>query len=158
MRDAIVSVGTTGVVGNPGSGSPNVLLYTGDGETTPPDPGPEPGSCDPVTNGSDVAIPDAGPAVTSTVTISGCDRAASSTAKVEVDIRHSYRGDLVIDLVAPDGASARLKNTSYDSRDNVTATYTVDASSKAANGTWKLRVRDAYFYDTGYINSWTFTP
>ncbi|NIJ10790.1 subtilisin family serine protease [Saccharomonospora amisosensis] len=154
VRDALVNNGTTGVVGSPGSGSPNVLLYTGTGSTTPP----EPTNCDPVTNDTNVNIPDAGPAVTSSVTVSGCDRAASSSATVEVDIRHSYRGDLVIDLVAPDGTTTRLKNSGWDSADNVQQAYTVDASASAANGTWSLRVQDVYSYDTGYINSWTFTP
>ncbi|PRX49091.1 peptidase inhibitor I9 [Prauserella shujinwangii] len=155
VRDALVANGTTGKVSSPGSGSPNVLLYTGNGSSTPPD---EPADCAPVSNGTNVDIPDAGSAVTSSVTVSGCDRAASSTAKVAVDIKHSYRGDLVIDLVAPDGAAVRLKNSGSDSADNVITTYTVDASSKAANGTWTLRVRDVYRYDTGYIDSWTFTP
>jgi len=36
-------------------------------------------------------------------------------------------------------------------------TYTVNASAKAANGTWKLRVQDAFRGDTGYIDSWSLT-
>ena len=41
--------------------------------------------------------------------------------------------------------------------DNVTETYTVNASSEVANGTWKLRVQDQAALDTGYINSWKLT-
>jgi serine protease len=37
------------------------------------------------------------------------------------------------------------------------ATYTVNASSEVAAGTWKLRVQDLYSGDTGYINSWNLT-
>ncbi|RDL08915.1 proprotein convertase P-domain-containing protein [Streptomyces sp. HB202] len=33
-------------------------------------------------------------------------------------------------------------------------TYTVNASSEVANGTWKLRVSDNANADTGRINSW----
>ncbi|WP_234316057.1 proprotein convertase P-domain-containing protein [Streptomyces sp. NRRL S-104] len=33
----------------------------------------------------------------------------------------------------------------------------MNASSEVANGTWKLRVRDAASLDTGYINSWKLT-
>ncbi|MBO0515776.1 proprotein convertase P-domain-containing protein, partial [Streptomyces beijiangensis] len=52
----------------------------------------------------------------------------------------------------------RLKNSSSgDSADNVIATYTVNASSEAANGTWKLRVQDIAAQDTGYIDSWKLT-
>ena len=32
-------------------------------------------------------------------------------------------------------------------------TYTVNASSEVANGTWNLRVQDAYSGDTGTFNS-----
>ncbi|PIM66187.1 peptidase M4, partial [Streptomyces sp. JV178] len=73
-------------------------------------------------------------------------------------IVHTWRGDLVIDLVAPDGTAYRLKNAlSSDSADDVVATYTVDASSETAAGTWKLRVQDVASLDTGYINSWKLT-
>ncbi len=51
----------------------------------------------------------------------------------------------------------RLKNTSNDSADNVIATYTVNASSEVANGTWQLRVRDLFSADTGFIDSWRLT-
>ncbi|HVF06747.1 MAG TPA: S8 family serine peptidase [Frankiaceae bacterium] len=81
---------------------------------------------------------------------------APSTLKVPVDIKHTFRGDLVIDLVAPDGSLYRLKNSSSsDSADNVLATYTVNASTETASGTWKLRVQDIYSGDTGYIDSWS---
>ncbi|WP_414637928.1 proprotein convertase P-domain-containing protein [Actinophytocola sp.] len=73
---------------------------------------------------------------------------------MSVDIKHTYRGDLQIDLVAPDGTAYRLQSTSNDSADNVITTYTVNASSEVANGTWQLRVRDLYAADTGYIDSW----
>jgi subtilisin-like proprotein convertase family protein len=72
-----------------------------------------------------------------------------------VDITHTYRGDLVVDLVAPDGTSYRLKSSSSsDSAADVVATYTVDASSEVANGVWKLKVQDVATADAGFINSW----
>ena len=109
-------------------------------------------------NTADVSVPDAGAAVTSSLTVSGVTGNAPSTLKVGVDIQHSYRGDLVVDLLAPDGTAYRLKNSSYfDSAPNVVTTYTVNASSEVANGTWKLRVQDVYSGDTGYINSWKLT-
>ncbi|MEV4496115.1 S8 family serine peptidase [Micromonospora arborensis] len=109
-------------------------------------------------NGTDVSIPDAGAAVTSSITIAGCNRNASSSSTIAVNIVHTYRGDLVIDLLAPDGSAYRLKNSSTsDSADNVNTTYTANLSSEAANGTWRLQVRDVYGADTGYINTWTLT-
>ncbi|MFI1826266.1 M28 family metallopeptidase [Streptomyces sp. NPDC020412] len=109
-------------------------------------------------NAADVAVPDNGAAVTSTVTVSGRTGNAPPALSVGVDIRHTWRGDLVVDLLAPDGTAYRLKNSSSnDSADNVIATYTVNASSEPANGDWKLRVQDVGPQDTGYINSWKLT-
>ncbi|MFG2597540.1 M4 family metallopeptidase [Streptomyces sp. NPDC048462] len=109
-------------------------------------------------NTTATAIPDHGSAVTSAVNVTGRTGNAPSTLKVGVDITHTYRGDLVIDLVAPDGTAYRLKNSSSsDSADNVKTTYTVNASSEAANGTWKLKVQDVYSGDTGKINSFKLT-
>ncbi|MFE7389487.1 M4 family metallopeptidase [Streptomyces sp. NPDC057582] len=109
-------------------------------------------------NTTRVAIPDAGAAVTSSVNVTGITGNAPSTLQVGVDITHTWRGDLVIDLVAPDGTAYRLKNSSIsDSADNVQTTYTVNASSEVANGTWKLKVQDVYSGDTGAINSFKLT-
>lgn len=122
----------------------------GAGTTVPPG--------DTYENTTDVAVPDNGPAVTSTVDVTGRTGNAPATLKVDVDIRHTWRGDVVVDLLAPDGTAYRLKNSSgNDSADNVIATYTVDASSEPANGAWKLRVQDVAAQDTGYINSWKLT-
>ncbi|WP_326720093.1 S8 family serine peptidase [Streptomyces sp. NBC_00243] len=110
------------------------------------------------TSASAVAIPDAGSAVESPITVSGRTGNAPAALQVGVDITHTYRGDLVIDLVAPDGSTYRLKaSSSSDSADNVSTTYTVDASSETANGTWKLRVQDTAAQDTGTVNSWKLT-
>ncbi|MFF8296138.1 M4 family metallopeptidase [Streptomyces globisporus] len=126
--------------------------------------GARPGGGDPDPGGkvfentTAVNIPDAGAAVTSAVTVSGVAGNAPSALKVDVNISHTWRGDLVIDLVAPDGTAYRLKNSSSgDSADNVVATYTVNASSEVANGVWKLKVQDVARQDTGKINSFKLT-
>ncbi|MFE2561866.1 M4 family metallopeptidase [Streptomyces sp. NPDC059352] len=109
-------------------------------------------------NTTDVAIPDKGAAVFSNINVTGLSGNAPSTLKVDVDIRHTFRGDLVIDLVAPDGTPYRLKNSDfYDAVDNLITTYTVNVSGEVANGTWKLKVQDAFSSDTGRINSWKLT-
>ncbi|MFE2022235.1 M4 family metallopeptidase [Streptomyces sp. NPDC059499] len=88
------------------------------------------------------------------VAVTGITGNAPSDLSVAVNITHTYRGDLVLDLVAPDGTAYRLKNSSSsDSADNVVATYTVNASSEVANGTWNLKIQDAYSGDTGTFNS-----
>ncbi|MGW1518685.1 proprotein convertase P-domain-containing protein, partial [Streptomyces sp. NPDC002287] len=60
-----------------------------------------------------------------------------------------------VDLVAPDGTVYTLHNRAGGSTDNINQTYTVDASSEVANGTWKLRVNDNAGGDTGKIDSWS---
>ncbi|MFJ3904709.1 M4 family metallopeptidase [Streptomyces sp. NPDC090025] len=109
------------------------------------------------TNDADVSIPDNGAAVTSSVTVSGVTGNAPATLKVGVDIVHTYIGDLIVDLVAPDGSVYNLHNRAGGSADNINQTYTVNASSEVANGVWKLRVQDKAAIDTGYINSFKLT-
>jgi subtilisin family serine protease len=160
VHDALKANASQGKISNPGTGSPNLLLFVGTGgpppTSSPPPTTPPPTGCT-GTNGTNVNIPDLGTAY-SNISISNCNRNASAASTVEVHIIHTWRGDLVIDLLAPDGSAYRLKNSSSsDSADNVHATYTANLSTEAANGTWRLRVQDVYFFDTGYIDSWTLT-
>ncbi len=115
---------------------------------TPPPTGPR------FENTTDVAIRDLS-TVESPITVSGVAGNAPAGLQVAVDIRHTYIGDLVVDVVAPDGSVYNVHNRSGGSTDNLVTTYTVNASSEVANGTWRLRVRDAASLDTGYINEWS---
>ncbi|MFD7083672.1 M28 family metallopeptidase [Streptomyces sp. NPDC002181] len=109
-------------------------------------------------NTADVNVPDSpGAAVNSPITVSGVTGNAPATTKVDVNIVHTYIGDLVVDLVAPDGTVYNLHNRSGGSADNLVKSYTVNASSEVANGVWNLRVKDGAAQDTGYINSWKIT-
>nr|WSX50359.1 M28 family metallopeptidase [Streptomyces sp. NBC_00974] len=109
-------------------------------------------------NTADVTIPDSpAAAVTSPITVSGVTGNAPATTKVDVNIVHTYRGDLVVDLVAPDGTVYNLHNRSGGSADNLVQTYTVNVSSEVANGVWKLQAKDLAAQDVGYINSWKIT-
>ncbi|MFI8170530.1 S8 family peptidase [Streptomyces sp. NPDC085931] len=143
---ALTSAATTGVVTSPGTGSPNRLLYVGGGTTTPPGPRFE--------NTADQAIADNATAE-SPVTVSGVSGNAPSALAVEVHIVHTYIGDLQVQLIAPDGTAYTLKSYGTGgSADNIDTTYTVNASSETANGTWKLRVSDNANFDTGRIDAW----
>jgi subtilisin-like proprotein convertase family protein len=108
------------------------------------------------TNANNVNIPD-NATVNSTIAIAGCTGNASAASTVAVQIVHTYIGDLVVTLVAPDGSTYVLHNRAGGSADNINQTYTVNLSSEAKNGTWTLRVQDAASADTGYIDSWTLT-
>jgi hypothetical protein len=105
-------------------------------------------------NDTDVAIPD-NTTVTSTIDLTGCGITPSSTSQVEVHIVHTYIGDLVVSLVAPDGSAYVLQSRAGGSTDNIDQTYTVNLGGEAAAGTWTLKVQDAATIDTGYLNSWT---
>ncbi|GIX35227.1 MAG: lysyl endopeptidase [Lysobacteraceae bacterium] len=93
--------------------------------------------------------------VESPITVSGVSGNAPSSLKVNVDIKHTYIGDLRVRLYAPNGTYWTLHNRSGGSADNLTQSYTVNASSVPANGTWKLQVYDAARGDTGYIDAWS---
>jgi carboxypeptidase T len=109
-------------------------------------------------NATNINIPDNNTNIASPLAVTGRTGNAPSNLQVGVDIKHTYRGDLVIDLIAPDGTAYRVKNSSSgDSADNVITTYTVNASSEVANGTWQLRVRDVYRTDTGFIDKFSLT-
>ena len=97
------------------------------------------------------------PGVSSTIAVSGRSGNAPSNAQVAVNIVHTYIGDLIVDLIAPDGSVYVLHNRSGGSADNINQTYTVNLSSEALNGSWRLRARDRASIDTGYINSWSIT-
>ncbi|MGW2014314.1 S8 family peptidase [Streptomyces sp. NPDC001927] len=119
------------------------------GGTTPP-----PGKY--FENLADVTIAD-NATVESSITVSGVTGNAPATLKVGVDIKHTYIGDLKVDLVAPDGTVYTVHNRTGSGTDNIVQTFTVNASSEVANGVWKLRVNDNASQDTGKIDAWNLT-
>ena len=108
------------------------------------------------TNNTDYTIND-NATVESPITVSGRTGNGSATTPVAVNIVHTYKGDLKVDLIAPDGSLYVLHNRSGGGTDNIIQTFTVNLSSEPLNGTWKLRVNDNANADTGYINSWSVT-
>ena len=83
---------------------------------------------------------------------------------VRVDIRHPFRGDLQITLIAPDGTQTILQNTTPDRVPDVHATYGRDAvpfesldvfRGRSTTGEWKLRVADLRPRDVGTVMSWS---
>jgi bacterial leucyl aminopeptidase len=95
--------------------------------------------------------------VNSPIIVSGRTGNASATTPVAVNIVHTYKGDLKVDLVAPDGSIYVLHNRAGGSADNIVQTFSVNLSTEVLNGTWNLRVNDNAGGDVGYINSWSIT-
>jgi subtilisin-like proprotein convertase family protein len=99
--------------------------------------------------------------VTSALTIT--DPRAIERIFVRVDITHPLRGNLRIDLIAPDGTEVQLQGASLERVADLHATFGVTAQpvqpldvlhGRSAAGVWKLVVRDLRSFDTGTLLSW----
>lgn len=101
-----------------------------------------------------VAIPDQNSTgASSTLTITG--NGTITDVAVEVEIRHTYRGDLTINLIHPDGTRAKLLDQQGGSAQNVNARFTTAAfNGKKAVGNWTLQVVDGFAGDTGTLEVW----
>jgi len=86
---------------------------------------------------------------------------------VDVDITHTYIGDLVVELTSPSGVTVRLHNRSGGTTDNLVCTYDEqggtlpdgpgslsDFNYAGVTGTWTLTVHDEAGGDTGTLNDW----
>ena len=86
------------------------------------------------------------------------DRSGTATSvSVAVDISHTYRGDLVIALIAPDGTSQTLHSRTGGSANDIDRTYAPDFDGTGIAGDWTLRVSDRAGGDVGTLNGWTLT-
>ncbi len=181
VRDALVNSATPGKVTNPGSGSPNVLLFVGTTGPTPTasptsspspsptasptsSPTPPPSSSPPpsgntYTNENDVAIGDFNRPAVSPISVSGRPGAAPAALRVYVKIACPNRGQLSIELVGPNGFVYQLKQINFaDTAPNVDTTYTVNATGSPASGQWQLRVRAFNFQaGNGVLDRWSLT-
>lgn len=77
--------------------------------------------------------------------------------EVEVDIRHTFRGDLVVEVIAPDGTAAFISNREGGAKDDIVGLFDLSAAFQGVDsgGAWRLRVRDAASGDVGQVVSWT---
>lgn len=106
-------------------------------------------------------IPDADPqGVQSAITIQ--ENGQLSDIQVTVAIRHSYRGDLLVEVVAPSGRSAVLHDRAGGSADDLRTTFDLGTTPALAalvgegiHGEWALRVRDLASLDTGVLEAWS---
>lgn len=109
-----------------------------------------------------IAIPEANSiGIVSRLTVS--DARAIERLFVRVDLAHESRGDLRIELVAPDGTVILLKDTGVERSRDLHVTFGVDAASaqpldvlrgRSAAGVWELRVADLRARDVGTLLSW----
>jgi subtilisin-like proprotein convertase family protein len=99
--------------------------------------------------------------ITSSLTIA--DARIIDELYVRVDVAHTARGDLRIELIAPDGTTVVLKEQSGEGEHDVRTTFGLTAASaqpltifrgRSAAGVWQLRVTDLRPRDSGTLRSW----
>ncbi len=84
-----------------------------------------------------------------------------STGALYLNIVHPYRGDLRIELEAPDGQNWLVKDADNgDPNPNVIGTFEFGQFCKGItiSGTWKLKVKDLAPSDIGTLVSWKVLP
>jgi subtilisin-like proprotein convertase family protein len=120
-----------------------------------------------ICNSTPINIPDNNPTgIVSTLLVG--TGGGISDVHCAVNITHTWKGDLTIDLVSPNGTSVRLHNRTGGSTDNVITSYDDltlpdgpgvmnDFNGGEASGTWQLKVADRAGQDVGTLNNWCVT-
>lgn len=130
-----------------------VTVSTGEGTPTPPPPATE----QRFEGMGGVAIPDNAPAgATSTAQVSG--GMTGRTVVIDVNITHTYVGDLTVEVTAPTGRTFMLHNRMGGSADDLHQQFPLDATGNAftgdPNGSWTLKVVDGADADEGTLDTW----
>jgi subtilisin-like proprotein convertase family protein len=136
-----------------------------------PDPVPAAATWDTDTNTPALAITDYDSGVgfqpvTDTINLTGCGVVVDLT--VAVDVTHSWRGDIGMELTGPDGTTVTLHDHTGGSVDDILGTYQMDDGGTLVSaddlaaflfsdsaGTWTLSLTDTASGDTGTLNEWT---
>jgi subtilisin-like proprotein convertase family protein/V8-like Glu-specific endopeptidase len=88
---------------------------------------------------------------------------AGRVVQVTLSLTHTYRGDLVVTLVAPDGREVILHNRTGASADHLIGTFGDSLSSAnslsrlsdtSVSGVWKIKVSDRARLDVGRLGRW----
>ena len=108
---------------------------------------------------ANLPIPDVGEPIISSIDID--EEGTVTELRIQVNISHTYIGDLRVDLIAPDNSVVVLHNNTGGSTDNITRTYSVRDTpalrpllDKPIRGKWQLRVKDTFRLDIGRLNRW----
>ena len=98
--------------------------------------------------------------VASTITVPPESEFLVAHIIVDVDVTHTYRGDLSVILTAPDGSMFTLKAVDFTDRaEDIMESYSGDIFNsligESTRGDWRLNVRDEFgALDHGVFNSW----
>ncbi|MBK7534904.1 MAG: proprotein convertase P-domain-containing protein [Myxococcales bacterium] len=103
-----------------------------------------------------LAIPSGPPAgINSTINVA--QPMTIAEVQVDLNITHTWIGDLLVTLTSPSGTVVTLHNRTGGSADNIHQTYTFPTQflDQQAAGPWVLHVDDNFTADTGTLDSWT---
>jgi len=113
-----------------------------------------------------LAIPDNNPSgITSVIVVPEGEAGILSGVTVDIDVTHTWSGDLTVQLVGPGGQVVSLHNRTGSSNDDIMGnwptTLVVDGPGSLDDfigtnnaGAWVLVVVDHVGSDTGTLNSW----
>jgi uncharacterized repeat protein (TIGR01451 family) len=112
----------------------------------------------------EIAIPDANPTgISSPLVVSGTGAVVTSNLNVDIDLTHTYIGDLLVTLTSPSATTITLHNHTGGSANDIIGNYPntlAPAQSLAAflgqplDGTWTMRVYDTVGQDVGVLHGW----
>lgn len=95
-------------------------------------------------------------------TINIAESGSIKNLNVEVDIEHTYIGDLVVSLIAPDASSVILHRRKGGGKNNLVQSFdmlsTVELSvlkGKQIQGEWQLHIADQASQDIGVLRKWS---
>ncbi len=93
--------------------------------------------------------------ITSTMSVPSAG--AIESLRLSFNITHTYRGDLIVTLIAPSGTTYTAHNRTGGAADNLSVTDLEVARFVGENlsGAWRLRVADRAAIDVGTLNSWS---
>lgn len=112
----------------------------------------------------ELGIPDNNPTgITSTIVFTGTGEVVNTGFNVDLNITHTWIGDLLVTLRSPDSVSVILHNRTGSSADNIIGNYPGTLTPNQAlsafdghplDGTWTLTVSDNAGSDVGTLHTW----
>ncbi|NOJ94391.1 peptidase M4 [Corallococcus sp. CA049B] len=101
-----------------------------------------------------VAIPDKGQ-VQSKINIP--DGVTVDKLSVDLNIKHTWSGDLKVSVTSPSGKTTVLQDRKGGSKDDIAGSFDLTEAFKgeSAKGEWTITVEDKAARDTGTLNNWS---
>ncbi|NMR27535.1 S8 family serine peptidase [Pseudoalteromonas sp. NEC-BIFX-2020_015] len=108
-------------------------------------------------NDTSIDIPDSNvDGIDSVITVA--DPLTVFATQANIDISHTYIGDLVVTLTSPAGTATTLHSQTGGGADDLVQSYTLaNFNGEVATGDWTLHVEDTLSADTGTLNNWSIT-